>query len=452
MTSTGTLETPVRTSSAFRFALAAVVLLSAAAAGAPPTPPAGPVAAHHQHLLSPAVAQRISLPVLPTVEVPEDVARLLRARAAAESDTVALAALYTEQALVFEREEGTWIRGRAAAARFMGGLFAQPYTVTPIAYGPGHLEGYLTRTVDGQPRHFGNVLLSLERGDDGEWRIASETESFPGPIPEPVYGADRLIAMMDSAGTRQAVLLSLGYGWASVHRPPVQDELGKVRTENDWTAAEAARYPDRLVAFCGVSPMRDYAVTEIDRCARELGMKGLKLHFANSGVNVLNPAHVERARAVFRAANRNRMPIVVHLWTNDPSYGAEHSRVFLEQILPEAPDVVVQVAHLAGAGPGYGPDAALAPLAEAVAAGDPRTRNLYFDVTTSVTFASPASETEMVARRIRQIGPERILFGSDGAWGGNPTIRQAWGAFRGMVPLTDEEFRVIANNVAPYLR
>lgn len=445
----------MRTPSTLRPALAAlgaVAVLTAAAAGMRPAPPEGPVVAHHQHLLSPAIARLSAPPVLPEVPVPAEVQELLRARAAAWNDTVALAPLFTEQATVFDRQEGRWIQGRAAAARFVGGVFARPYTITPVSFGAGHLGGYLTRTVDGEPRHFGNVLLSLERGADGRWRIAAETESFPGPAVEPAYTADMLVAQMDSAGTRQAVVLSLGYAWASVHRPPQENEYEKARAENDWTAAQVAGFPDRLVAFCGVSPMRDYAVDEIDRCARELRMKGLKLHFANSGVDVRNPAHVERARAVFRAANRNRMPIVVHLWTRAPDYGAEHSRIFLEQILPEAPDVVVQVAHLSGAGPGYGPDAALVPLAEAVAAGDPRTRNLYFDVTTSVTMQSSAADAELVARRIRQIGPERILFGSDGAWGGNPTIRQAWAAFRGLTPLTNEEFRVIAGNVAPYLR
>jgi hypothetical protein len=29
------------------------------------------------------------------------------------------------------------------------------------------------------------------------------------------------------------------------------------------------------------------------------------------------------------------------------------ARIFLDQVLPAAPDVVVQVAHFAGSGPGY---------------------------------------------------------------------------------------------------
>jgi len=35
--------------------------------------------------------------------------------------------------------------------------------------------------------------------------------------------------------------------------------------------------------------------------------------------------------------------------------------------------------------------------------------------------------------------------------GGNPPPQQAWAAFR-KLPLSDEEFRTIASNLAPYMR
>ena len=45
------------------------------------------------------------------------------------------------------------------------------------------------------------------------------------------------------------------------------------------------------------------------------------------------------------------MAIVVHMHANidhHRPYGAKEARIFLEQLLPEAPDAVVQIAHLAG--------------------------------------------------------------------------------------------------------
>jgi predicted TIM-barrel fold metal-dependent hydrolase len=52
---------------------------------------------------------------------------------------------------------------------------------------------------------------------------------------------------------------------------------------------------------------------------------------------------------------------------------------------------------------------------------------------------------------MRKIGLDRILFGSDAATGGNLPPWQAWVAFR-QLPLSEAEFRVIAGNVAPYMR
>ena len=49
------------------------------------------------------------------------------------------------------------------------------------------------------------------------------------------------------------------------------------------------------------------------------------------------------------------MTMVVHMHANADHhrpYGEKEARVFLEQLLPAAPDVEVQIAHLAGSG-GY---------------------------------------------------------------------------------------------------
>jgi predicted TIM-barrel fold metal-dependent hydrolase len=151
-------------------------------------------------------------------------------------------------------------------------------------------------------------------------------------------------------------------------------------------------------------------------------------------------------RQFFRAANRLTLAIVAHLWVNqDRTYGREHAEIFLNQILPEAPDVVVQIAHFAGGGPGY-TDAALGAYADAIQKGDPRTKNLYFDVAT-VADNQPEAELQRFAARIRQVGLHRVLYGSDA---GPPFARQEWLTFRMTVPLTDEEMRTIAGNVAPY--
>jgi len=274
---------------------------------------------------------------------------------------------------------------------------------------------------------------------------------------EPITAAD-LIALLDAAGIRRAVVLSQAYAFGNPNRTPqVQNERARVVEENNWTSHEVERFPGRLVGFCGVNPLKDYALQEVKRCAGIPQLRaGLKLHMGNSVVDYGNPRHIERLKEIFRLANDSRMAIVVHMrasFSQKLSYGRAEARIFLTEVVPAAPDVPIQIAHLAGGGAPADPaaDEALTVFVEAIAAGDPRTRNMYFDVTGVAQPTASDERRALIARQVRQIGLQRILYGSDTASGGNPPPREAWAAFR-TLPLTAAEFQTIAGNLAPYLR
>lgn len=58
---------------------------------------------------------------------------------------------------------------------------------------------------------------------------------------------------------------------------------------------------------------------------------------------------------------------------------------------------------------------------------------------------------DRIAMRIRQVGVKRILWGSDGAFGGGMTPEEALDAFQEL-PLSKSEFRTIYGNLTPYMR
>ncbi|HEX6188663.1 MAG TPA: amidohydrolase family protein [Pyrinomonadaceae bacterium] len=280
---------------------------------------------------------------------------------------------------------------------------------------------------------------------------------MPGAPESQTLAAADVIALLDQAGIQRALLLSVAYTWGNPSRT-IEDEYTKVRAENDWNSAQAALYPKRLRVFCSFNPLEDYALAELERCAKDPNLKrGLKLHFGNSDVQLENPAHVEQLGRVFRAANQHRMTIVVHLRASiskQRPYGAIQARVFLEQLLPLTRNIDVQVAHLAGSGPGYDDrvaDEAMAFLAEAMERRDRRTRRLWFDVAGCVDPNISPANAALVTKRIRQVGLKRILYGSDAAAAPDRRPRESWAAFR-RLPLTEAEFNQIARNVAPYLR
>jgi uncharacterized protein len=267
--------------------------------------------------------------------------------------------------------------------------------------------------------------------------------------------AAALVAHLDDAGIGRAVVLSVAYSFGSPNRA-FADEESKVRAENDWTARQVERFPERLMGFCGLNPLRGYALEELARCAADPVLRrGLKLHFGNSVVDYRDPQHVEQLRRVFEAANGYGMAILVHLrasLSRRLPYGRDAARAFLEEILPAAPDVPVQVAHLAGTN-AYASDPpadeALSVFIEAIARGDRRAARLLFDVATAADSEDGPEALALIARRIRELGVERVLYGSDAPVPGN-SPRESWATFR-RVPLSEDEWTTIAGSTAPYL-
>ena len=91
----------------------------------------------------------------------------------------------------------------------------------------------------------------------------------------------------------------------------------------------------------------------------------------------------------------------------------------------------MQIAYLAGAG-GYevpAGDQALQVFVDAIARKDPRAERLWFDVTTVVFPTTPAERAALIAQRIRELGVQRILFGSDAPTEESFAPKAAWRRF-----------------------
>ena len=220
--------------------------------------------------------------------------------------------------------------------------------------------------------------------------------------------AKELIEYLDAAKIRRALVLSVAYQFGNPNRPPVENEYAKVRAENDWTSQQVSLYPDRLRGFCGVNPLREYAVKEVERCAADSRLRyGLKLHFGNSDVDLDNPEHVAKLTTVFREADRRGMAIVVHMHasvTRGRPYGARQAQVFLDKVLPATPHVFVQIAHLCGVGGYDAPvDQAVGVFVDAIERHDPRMDRVYFDISGMLGSVVLKESGSRIATRVRQL-------------------------------------------------
>lgn len=422
-----------------------------------------PLVDHHQHLLGPAALPPPE-PQLPFVEVPPELRRLLdeRARINANAKTAAdLSGAFIEEGQFLSwGRPSKWIRGSEALLQVANGVRPILYRYEANAFRLDGDAGYVAGSVgvrvkeSDPPTYALDFLFGLQRGADGLWRIAAENTTIRTA---PMYGApilaEKLVADLDEAGMQRAIVLSNAY-WLGGRFADRADEMTKeydaVRAENDWVAEQVARFPERLVMACSAHPLKAYAIAELERCAKFPQAKAFKLHIADADVRLDNLEHLEKLRRFFKAANDRRVPIVVHLAPR-ANYGPKEVELLLSEVLSQAPDIVVQIAHLAGDGPGITSPDALEAFAKARQAGDPRTKNLYFDFAGLVTAKTSAEEAALMVTRMRQIGLEHVLHASDGAPPNAPT-GEHWTHTRRKLPLTDAELRIVANNVAPYMR
>lgn len=288
-----------------------------------------------------------------------------------------------------------------------------------------------------------------------------------GPNQEESKGitAAEAIEALDVAGIEGGLVFSNAYMFG-MPEAEAEHEAERVRAENEYVATEVAKYPDRLVGFCSFNPLTAYALEELAHCGEDERIGGLKLHLTNSDVDLRRPEHIRALAAVFALSNQLGLPVAVHMRTRAPDYGAEDAAIFIDQVLSQAPDVPVQIAHMAGWG-GYddAADAAMSAFVDALAEEQRGVSHVSFGLG-AVVFQPEAAGADTVladevreanhrlAARIRDVGTERVVYATDWpSW--PPTIDPATKIERNILlirtalPLSDWEIDDILRNVAP---
>ena len=241
--------------------------------------------------------------------------------------------------------------------------------------------------------------------------IDVHTHVMSQPLTDGVFGggmpastADDLIARLDEANVQQAVVLAMGY-WG------LPDD-SNMAPENDFAAAEVGKYPDRLIGFCGINPLYESAVGEIDRCLDLPGMVGVKLHLPGSGVDLKQPDHVAALSAVFAKMQERDAPVLMHSGAALGLPLDSDDLATLVIIIATHPDVRLVLAHCTNDADRDEMEIWLAGLAEP---GLFVEENLFVDMASCLKFYedAPLSKKELMVWRLRKWGLERVLFASD---------------------------------------
>jgi len=294
-----------------------------------------------------------------------------------------------------------------------------------------------------------NVTAELKR------RFALHPEQFA--IFDPALMVTRsgqdALTVLDAAGIGEGALLSMAYiFWSPRATVAPADAAALARAENQWNIDAALASSGRLKAFISVNPFAPVAIDEMRHWGGREGVTGLKLHLSNSDFDWRSDRHVEQLSHVFATAHEIGMPIVVHARAGG-DYDPAETRRFIDEVIGQAGDTLVQIAHGGGGGGLDEPTLhALSLYGEAIERRAPGTKNLVIDLAAVLvrdsTDPHSASMLRQLAQRMRGIGLERFLMASDWPSIMAPRDHNEW--LESQIPLNPDEWKVVLSNRASY--
>jgi hypothetical protein len=215
---------------------------------------------------------------------------------------------------------------------------------------------------------------------------------------------DQLIADMDESGVDVSVVFPVDYSLATDQPCSGESEGVSIAEQNRIFGEIASNHGDRLAHLNSIDPRRRDAVAQLERCVTEDGARGLKLH-PTAGFYPDDPI----CYPLYEKAQELGVPVLFHTGTQPAPMKAKFARpIFVDGVAADFPDLKIVMAHVG-----------LCWWREALALAGTKW-NLYVDFSGwQRTFMhDPENFYEMLRHAFDEIGPWRVMFGTD-----NPYLR-----------------------------
>lgn len=168
-----------------------------------------------------------------------------------------------------------------------------------------------------QAGHFGRPFTeSWERAGYAPW-----PEVDPRDFAEEMRGVDRVIVF-------------------GIHASAVD-----VYVPNDYVAQFVSHDPDKYIGFMALDPSRPDALDEMERCATDLGLRGIKLYPVMARFDPLD----EKLTPFYARASELRLPLLWHMGASPVAAGRLRYSlpILVDDIAATFPDLPMILAHLA---------------------------------------------------------------------------------------------------------
>lgn len=115
-------------------------------------------------------------------------------------------------------------------------------------------------------------------------------------------------------------------------------------TPNEYIAEYADRYPEKVIGFAGVDPLRDNVEETLEHAFDKLKLKGLKLGPVYQNIHPTD----QRMMEIYEFCQARNIPIMIHQGTTFPRRAPlKYSLpILLEDVALQFPDLRMVIAHL----------------------------------------------------------------------------------------------------------
>ena len=164
-----------------------------------------------------------------------------------------------------------------------------------------------------------NIPDFVEKFGGGRWPTLEKTCSCGANImvegsifrevTDQVWRPEKRIEDMDAEGVDIQVLSPIPVTFSYWADGEQAEEMSKI--QNDFIADTVKQYPDRFIGL-GTVPLQDVEVSirEMERCVKELGLKGIEIGTNINGKNLDDPDFTK----FFEMAEKWEVPLFVHPW------------------------------------------------------------------------------------------------------------------------------------------
>ena len=255
--------------------------------------------------------------------------------------------------------------------------------------------------------------------------------------------------ILHNLNTKTIDLVSMAYVYGNEEFYQGDDQLDKVRSENDYVFQAAEKYPERVRPYFAVDPLKGYSLNELKRCNEFPGEKGLKLHFNASGVYLTEPEHLHQVYPIFEFAAVHDLPVLLHFDNWHPKFGRPDIRILVDSVLEKLPAMEITIAHLGTSG-GFN-EKTKRIIDEFVLLFDqqaiPPRHLIRFDLSAAALDKDSEGVPKLSKKEfaelkeyIKKIGLEKLVFGSD-----YPlyTSGEYAGILKEKLGFTDQELKLI---------